>query len=71
MREWIAEQFLHLGWACFGQESECKWNYFNWLARLIGKGQWDDEGEPANLWTAIKFKIGHSLVLVHGSMLKE
>ena len=71
MREWIAEQFLHLGWALFGQESECNYNYFNWLARVIGEGQWDNEGEPANLWTRIKHEIGHKLVLVHGRMLKN
>lgn len=71
MREWIAEQFLHLGWALFGQESECEWNYFNWLARVIGEGQWNDDGEPANWRTKIKFEVGHQLVLMHGRILNS
>lgn len=62
MREWFREQLLHLGWAFFGQESDCECNRFNWLARKIGEGQWTDDLEPANLRTAVKFHIGHALV---------
>lgn len=64
MREWFREQLLHLGWAFFGQESDCAYNHFNWLARKIGEGQWTDDLEPANMWTAVKFHIGHTLVTV-------
>lgn len=71
MREWIAEQFLHIGWALFGQESECDWNYFNWLARWIGEGQWTDDHEPANWRTKIKFEVGHALVMAHGYILPK
>ena len=71
MREWLREQLLHLGWAFFGQESDCAYANFNWLARKIGEGQWTDDLEPANLRTAIKFQIGHCLVILSNRLWKE
>lgn len=68
-RIWLAEHFLHLGWALFGQECDCGANRFNWLARMIGEGQWDDEGEPANHRTWIKHWCGAGLVGLHGSLM--
>lgn len=70
-RVWLAEHLLHFGWALFGQECGCGSNRFNWLARLVGEGQWDAEGEPANLRTRIKFNVGHAFVLMHGRLLPD
>lgn len=71
MRIWLADQFLHLGWAFFGQECFCEHNNFNWLARLIGEGQWTDDGDPANWFTKIKFEVGDYLVNVHNYLMKD
>lgn len=65
MRDWFAGHLLHFGWAFLGQECDCGHNRFNWLARLIGDGQWDDDGEPSNRLTRIKFEIGHWFVMQH------
>lgn len=64
VRECFGEYLLHLGWAFFGQESDCQYNRFNWLARKIGEGQWTDDLEPANIRTMIKYRIGHALVII-------
>ncbi len=69
IRIWFAEHLLHFGWAWFGQECGCGHNRFNWLARRIGEGKWDDEGEPANLWTKVKFEVGSFFVQAHGSLM--
>ena len=63
--ERIAEFFLLTGWALFGQETE---GGFNRLARFIGQGQWDANGDPANIATRIKFAIGHALVTAHNRL---
>lgn len=68
MREWLGEHLLHIGWGLFGQQSDCPSNRFNWLARLIGEGQWTDDGEPANIRTAVKFHVGHALVMMSNQL---
>lgn len=68
---WLAEELLHFGWALFGQECDCGFNRFNWLARLIGEGRWDDEGEPADLRTDIKFRVGCAFVAAHARLMHE
>ena len=68
-RIWFAEHLLHFGWALFGQECDCGANRFNWLARHVDEGTWDDEGEPVTLWTKIKFNIGHAFVSAHGRII--
>ena len=69
-RIWLAEHLLHMGWALFGQECNCGYNRFNWLARTIGHGTWTDDGEPATMWTKIKFEIGHALVSAHNRLME-
>lgn len=71
MREWLREHLLHLGWALFGQESDCEYSRFNWLARWIGEGQWTEDLEPANLRTAIKFHVGHALVTASNYLWRD
>lgn len=71
LRIWLAEHLLHFGWALFGQECDCGHNRFNWLARLIGEGEWDDDGDAVNLKTKIKFHVGHAFVLAHGQLMPK
>lgn len=71
MREWLREQLLHFGWAFFGQECDCPYGRFNWLARKIGEGQWTAELEPANWRTAIKFQIGQALVSISNRLWRR
>lgn len=66
---WLAEHFLHFGWALLGQECDCGHNRFNWLARLIGEGKWTDDLEPANLSTRLKYNVGNGLVQLHNRMM--
>lgn len=66
---WLADHLLHFGWAMFGQECECGDNRFNWLARRVHTGNWTNEGEPADLWTNIKWHIGNAFVSAHGWLL--
>lgn len=70
-RVWFAEHLLHFGWACFGQECDCGADRFNWLASRIGEGKWSDDGEPENLWTRIKFNVGHTFVMAHGLLMQR
>ena len=67
-RIWLAEHLLHIGWAMMGQECACGYNRFNWLARLMGEGQWIDGREPATRWTAIKCWVGERLIDAHGRL---
>lgn len=68
---WLAEHMLHFGWALFGQECGCGANRFNWLARIIGEGNWTDDLEPKDSWTKIKFHTGHSLVTAHNYLMYQ
>lgn len=68
-RIWLAEHLLHIGWAIFGQECDCGYNRFNWAARIMGEGQWTDDLEPANRWTAIKHRVGELFVSAHGRLM--
>ena len=69
MRDWLSNHLLHIGWAIFGQECECGHNRFNWLARLIGHGNWTDNLEPADRWTAIKHRAGDALLTAHAKLM--
>ncbi len=69
MKIWLGEHLLHLGWALFGQESDCQYNCFNWLACRIGEGQWTDDGEPANWRTYFKYHAGHWLVITASRLM--
>jgi hypothetical protein len=56
LRDEFGELCLHLGWAFLGQECDCGHNPFNWLARLIGPGKFDDD-KPHG-FTRITYPIG-------------
>jgi len=68
-RIWLAEHLLHIGWAIHGQECDCSYNRFNWMARLSGEGNWTDAMEPADRWTSLKFRVGEAFVRAHERLM--
>lgn len=70
-RTWLAEHLLHIGWAIFGQECECGANRFNWAAKLIGEGDWTDDGEPSTVRTRVKFWLGSQFIDAYSWLMKN
>lgn len=64
MRESIADFVQHFAWAFYGQGCGCGSTFhFNWLADLIGEGNYDENYDPHG-FSRITWWIGDRLSAV-------